>query len=67
MGQRSKQYMLLRPIDVSNEFIDEIVAYVGKAHTAEIETNHLFIKLRWRRVGPGTDLCRCRFTVSTIA
>lgn len=26
--------------------IDEIVAYVGRAHTAEVETNHLFIKLR---------------------
>jgi len=40
-----------RPIDLSNELIDEIVAYVSKVHTADIETNHLFLKLRGRRSG----------------
>src|SRR5947207_6370276 len=34
-----------RTIDVSSELIDEIVAYVGWAHTADVETNHLFLKL----------------------
>jgi len=27
------------------------VAYVGRAHTAEVDTNHLFIKLQGGRVG----------------
>src|SRR5579875_32171 len=40
-----------RPIDLSNELIDEIVAYVGKVHTAEIETDHLFLKSRGKRSG----------------
>jgi integrase/recombinase XerD len=31
--------------------IDEIVAYVGRIHTAEIETNHLFIKLHGANAG----------------
>lgn len=34
-----------RAIPVSSELIDDIVAYVGWAHTAEVETNHLFLKL----------------------
>jgi integrase/recombinase XerD len=33
-----------RSVDVSANLIDEIVAYVGNAHTASVETNHLFIK-----------------------
>jgi integrase/recombinase XerD len=33
-----------RSVDVSADLIDEIVAYVGNAHTASVETNHLFIK-----------------------
>ena len=40
-----------RAIDVSSDLIDEIVAYVGKAHTAEVETNHLFIKLHGKQAG----------------
>jgi integrase/recombinase XerD len=36
---------------VSSDLIDEIVAYVGKAHTVEVETNHLFIKLQGSRSG----------------
>src|SRR6266852_814234 len=40
-----------RTLDVSADLIDEIVAYVGKAHTAEVETNHLFIKRQGTRVG----------------
>lgn len=40
-----------RTIDVSSALIDEIVAYVGRAHTIEVETNHLFIKLQGARAG----------------
>ncbi len=40
-----------RAIDVSADLIDEIVAYVGTAHTAEVETNHLFIKQHGARAG----------------
>lgn len=40
-----------RAIDVSSDLIDEIVAYVGKVHTAEVETNHLFIKLHGEQAG----------------
>jgi len=40
-----------RALDVSSDLIDEIVAYVGRAHTIEVETNHLFIKLHGGRSG----------------
>jgi integrase/recombinase XerD len=40
-----------RALDVSADLIDEIVAYVGIAHTAEVETNHLFIKRQGTRAG----------------
>jgi integrase/recombinase XerD len=40
-----------RTLDVSADLIDEIVAYVGIAHTAEVETNHLFIKRQGARSG----------------
>jgi site-specific recombinase XerD len=50
-GAEIKTVHALRPIDLSNDLIDEIVAYVGKVHTAEIETNHLFIKLRGKQSG----------------
>src|SRR2546422_540468 len=40
-----------RAIDASADLIDEIVAYVGIAHTAEVETNHLFIKQHGARAG----------------
>ncbi len=40
-----------RAVDVSADLIDEIVAYVGAAHTAEVETNHLFIKRQGTRAG----------------
>ena len=40
-----------RDLDVSADLIDEIVAYVGIAHTAEVETNHLFIKCQGTRTG----------------
>ncbi len=40
-----------RALDVSADLIDEIVAYVGIAHTAEVETNHLFIKRQGARSG----------------
>lgn len=38
-----------RTIDVSSDLIDEIVAYVGRAHTVDVETNHLFLKLSGER------------------
>jgi integrase/recombinase XerD len=50
-GAEIKTVHALRPIDLSNDLIDEIVAYVGKVHTAEIETNHLFLKLRGKQSG----------------
>lgn len=40
-----------RALDVSADLIDEIVAYVGIAHTASVETNHLFIKRQGMRAG----------------
>src|SRR6266568_1405096 len=40
-----------RAVDVSAALIDAIVAYVGVAHTAEVETNHLFIKQHGARAG----------------
>ncbi len=40
-----------RSLDVSSDLIDDVVAYVGRAHTAEVETNHLFIKLHGSRSG----------------
>lgn len=40
-----------RVLDISADLIDEIVAYVGIAHTAEVETNHLFIKRQGTRTG----------------
>ncbi len=50
-GAEIKTVHAPRAIDVSSELIDEIVAYVGRAHTAEVDTNHLFIKLHGGRVG----------------
>src|SRR6266853_2196126 len=43
-GAEIKTVHAPRALDVSADLIDEIVAYVGIAHTAEVETNHLFIK-----------------------
>lgn len=50
-GTEIKTVHALRSIDVSSDLIDEIVAYVGRAHTADVETNHLFIKLHGQRSG----------------
>jgi integrase/recombinase XerD len=50
-GAEIKSVHAPRSIDVSAELIDEIVAYVGRIHTAEVETNHLFIKLQGERSG----------------
>ncbi len=44
-GAEIKTVHAPRSLDVSSDLIDEIVAYVGRVHTAEVETNHLFIKL----------------------
>ncbi len=40
-----------RAVAVSADLIDEIVAYVGIEHTAEVQTNHLFIKRHGARTG----------------
>ncbi len=50
-GAEIKTVHAPRSIDVSSDLIDEIVTYVGRAHTAEVETNHLFIKLHGQRSG----------------
>ncbi len=50
-GAEIKTLPAPRTIDVSSDLIDEIVAYVGRAHTAEVETNDLFIKLYGQHTG----------------
>jgi integrase/recombinase XerD len=50
-GAEIKTVHAPRPIDVSSDLIDEIVAYVGRVHTAAIETNHLFITLHGADAG----------------
>ncbi len=50
-GAEIKTVHALRSLDVSAELIDEIVGYVGRAHTAAVETNHLFIKLHGANAG----------------
>ncbi len=50
-GAEIKTIHAPRTIDVSSDLINEIVAYVGKVHTIEVETNHLFIKLQGARAG----------------
>jgi integrase/recombinase XerD len=50
-GAKIKTIHSPRALDVSADLIDEIVAYVGIAHTAEVETNHLFIKRQGTRAG----------------
>jgi integrase/recombinase XerD len=50
-GAEIKSIHAPRSIDVSSDLIDEIVAYVGRVHTIEVETNHLFIKLHGLQAG----------------
>ncbi len=50
-GAEIKTVHAQRTIDVSSDLIDEIIAYVGKVHTAEVRTNHLFIKLHGKSAG----------------
>ena len=50
-GAEIKTIHAPRAVDVSADLIDEIVAYVGIAHTGEVETNHLFIKEHGTRAG----------------
>ncbi len=50
-GAEIKTVHAPRALDVSADLIDEIVAYVGIAHTAEVETNHLFIKRQGTHAG----------------
>jgi len=50
-GAEIKTIHSARAVAVSADLIDEIVAYVGIAHTAEVQTNHLFIKGQGARTG----------------
>lgn len=50
-GAEIKTIHAPRVLDVSADLIDEIVSYVGIAHTAEVQTNHLFIKCQGTRAG----------------
>jgi integrase/recombinase XerD len=50
-GAEIKTVHAPRALDVSADLIDEIVAYVGIAHTAEVETTHVFIKRQGTRAG----------------
>ena len=50
-GAEIKTIHAPRALDVSADLIDEIVAYVGVAHTAEVTTNHLFIKRQGAHAG----------------
>lgn len=50
-GAEIKTAHSLRSLDVSAELIDALVGYVGRAHTATVETNHLFIKLHGANAG----------------
>ncbi len=40
-----------RAVDVSDDLINQILDYLVIVHTDEVETNHLFIKLRGARTG----------------
>ena len=42
-GAEIKTVHAPRSVDVSANLIDEIIAYVGVVHTAEVQTNHLFL------------------------
>jgi len=44
-----------RSVDVSDELINQVLDYLVIVHTDEIETNHLFIKLRGSRSGQPLD------------
>src|SRR5713226_2471319 len=50
-GAEIKTVHAPRALDVSADLIDEIVSHVGIVHTAEVETNHLFIKRQGARAG----------------
>jgi len=50
-GAEIKTVHAPRTIDVSSGLIDEMVGYVGWAHTAEVETNPLFLKLHGQHSG----------------
>ncbi len=50
-GAEIKTIHAPRSVDVSADLIDEIVAYVGIVHTADVETNHLFLKRHGVRAG----------------
>lgn len=48
-GAEIKTIHAPRIIDVSSDLIDEIVDSVGRAHTAAVETNHLFLTITGAR------------------
>jgi integrase/recombinase XerD len=45
-GAEIKTASSARKVEVSEELINEMISYIGIAHTFEVETNHLFLKLR---------------------
>ena len=40
-----------RTVEVSDALIHEMISYIGVAHTFEVQTNHLFLKLRGTHKG----------------
>jgi len=50
-GAEIKTVHAPRALAVSADLSDEIVAYVGIAHTAEVETTHVFIERQGTRAG----------------
>ena len=50
-GAEIKSVSSERKVEVSEDLINEIISYIGIAHTFEVETNHLFLKLRGTHKG----------------
>jgi integrase len=50
-GAEIKTVSSERKVEVSEDLINEIISYIGVAHTFEVETNHLFLKLRGTNKG----------------
>jgi integrase/recombinase XerD len=40
-----------RTVEVSDALINEMISYIGVAHTFEVQTNHLFLKMRGTHKG----------------
>lgn len=44
-----------RVVDVSRDLMNQVLDYLVMVHTEEVETNHLFVKLRGQRAGQPLD------------